>query len=272
MPGVQVQGGEPLLSARLLGPLMITLNGRVVDTVSSRRTRQVLSYLLLHRQVAVRRDVLMDTFWPDARPAAARNSLHVALTGVRHALHAVWPGPVLERRHDTYRLAGAVVTWIDVEELERYCREGLRAERDRDTGRALECYAAADRLYEGDLLADEPYAGWAADSRESLRLQVIDVQRRLAELHAAAGDHASAVLVARRVLAADPCNEPVHRRLMRSYLVSGQLHLALAQFHRCAEQLWNEFRVRPSLETVELNERLRRHQLPVGERVLQRVL
>ena len=34
---------KPLLSAQLLGPLLITLDGRVVDTGSSRRTRHVLT-------------------------------------------------------------------------------------------------------------------------------------------------------------------------------------------------------------------------------------
>lgn len=250
----------PALHAQLLGPLMVTLAGHVVDTTSSRRTRNVLAYLLLNRRAPVARDVLMDTFWPDSSPAAARNSLHVALTGVRRALHSAWPGVVLERRHENYRLVDDVAVWVDVDEFERRCQDGRRADRDGDTRRARASYAAADGLYEGDLLADDPYAEWAAPSRDSLRLQMIDVQCRLAGLHAAEGDHASAVLIARRALAADPCNEELHRRLMRSYVETGQLHLALAQFHRCAEQLWKTFRVRPSAETVALNERMRRHQ------------
>jgi len=45
---------------------------------------------------------------------------------------------------------------------------------------------------------------------------------------------------------------------MRSYRETDQVHLALTQFHRCAEALWREHRVRPSVETVELHERLRR--------------
>lgn len=248
---------KPLLSAQLLGPLLITLDGRVVDTGSSRRTRHVLTYLLLHRDVPAVPDVLMHTFWPDAAPSAARNSLHVALTGVRRALRAVWPGVGLERRHGSYRLTAEIVVWVDVEEFERLCQEGRRADQAGYVRRALSCFAAADRLYAGDLLAEDPYADWIAQERESLRLQLLDVQRRLAELHAAVGDHASSVLVARRALAVDPCSEPMHRRLMSSYLATGQLHLALAQYHRCADELWKTHRVRPSAETAELHERLR---------------
>jgi SARP family transcriptional regulator, regulator of embCAB operon len=260
------KNGQPVLSAQLLGQMLVTLDGRVVDTSSSRRTRHVLAYLLLHRGAPVVPDVVMHTFWPDASPAAARNSFHVALTGVRRSLRAAWPGAGLERRHDTYRLASGITTWVDVEEFERLCREGRRADRDGDVRRALSCFAAADGLYGGDLLAEDPYADWVAQERESLRLQVLDVQRRLAELHAAAGDHASAVLVARRALAVDPCSEPMHRQLMCSYLATGLLHLALAQFHRCADELWKSHRIRPSAETVELNELLRCPQRPQTRR------
>lgn len=248
---------RPMLTARLLGPMMVTVNGRVVDT-TSRRTRHVLAYLLLHRRSAVPRDVLMDTFWPDARPGAARNSLHVALTGVRRVLGAAWPGPVLERRHGNYRLAPQLAVWVDVDEFERAYRVGLQAQRAGDDERARAAYAAADRLYGGELLAEDPYAEWAAMARETLRLDLLDTLRRLADLHAAVGDHAGAVLVARRALDIDPCSEPVHRRLMRSYRDTDQVHLALTQFHRCSEQLWRDHRVAPSAETVALHEQLRR--------------
>jgi DNA-binding SARP family transcriptional activator len=123
-----------VLSARMLGSLVVTLNGIAVDTSSSRRTRQVLAFLLLHRRAAVTRDVLMDTFWPTASPEAARNNLHVALSGVRQALRVASPASVLQRRHDTYRL-DADETWVDVEDFGRCCAEGMRATLAGDTAR-----------------------------------------------------------------------------------------------------------------------------------------
>jgi DNA-binding SARP family transcriptional activator len=63
-----------VLAARMLGSLVVSLNGTVIDTSSSRRTRQVLSYLLLRRRAAIPRDVLMETFWPTAPPDSARNT------------------------------------------------------------------------------------------------------------------------------------------------------------------------------------------------------
>jgi hypothetical protein len=73
---------EPaVLTAHFFGTFRVSVDGTPVDTASSRRTRNVLAYLLAHRRAAVPRDVLMEVFWPAAAPDAARNSLHVALTG-----------------------------------------------------------------------------------------------------------------------------------------------------------------------------------------------
>lgn len=242
----------PLLAARLLGRFSVQLDGHPVDTVSSRRTRNVIAYLLTHRRVPVPRDVLMDVFWPQADPDAARNCLHVALTGVRHALRCAWPGPVLQRVHDTYRLADNISAWVDVEEFERHCQAGQRAEQGGDITAAIRSYEVAAQLYDGDFLADDPYAEWASATRESLRYQSVEMQSRLVELYARRGAYGPAIQAGRWILATDPCNEIVHRRLMSCYATVGQVHLALSQYRRCADVLWESFRVRPAQETTQL--------------------
>jgi DNA-binding SARP family transcriptional activator len=229
----------------------------VVDTVSSRRTRNVLAYLLTHRESPVPRDVLMDVFWGNSQPEAARNSVHVALSGVRRALRATGPEPLLERRHDTYRFADRLDVWVDVEAFEQAARQGRRAEGAGDSAGALAAYERAGQLYDGDFLADDPYAPWAGEVRETLRAQANDVACRQVALYGRLGDDSSAVLVGRRVLAGDPCNEPVHRQLMVSYARSGQRHLALLQYQRCREALWSTFRIQPAIETTVLYESLR---------------
>ena len=252
------RAGRPTLTAHLLGRFWVIIDGQVVDTSSSRRTRNVLAYLLAHREAPVPRDVLMDVFWRDASPRAARNSLHVGLSGVRRVLREARAEPLVERWHDMYRLADRVDVWVDVETFERHCRDGRRAEDAGDATAALRSYELAGQLYEGDFLADDPYAEWAAGIRETLRMQAMQAQTRLVTLYAAQGDHGAATLLGRKLLSIDPCNELVHRQLMVSYALSSQNHLALLQYHRCREALWNAFRARPSPETVELYQSLQR--------------
>jgi DNA-binding SARP family transcriptional activator len=252
----------PLLAAHLLGTFRVSIDGVPVDLTARRRARQVLAYLFVHRRVAVPRDVLTDLFWPDAGPAAARNNLHVTLTGIRRALAAAHPAAIVERRFDAYRLGGPAVIWTDVEQFERSRAGGQLAERRGDRAEALRCLEAASQLYGGEFLADEPYADWAVPFREALRLDAVDALSALVERYAEQGAYGPASVLARRSLTIDPCNEAVHRRLMTCYAATGQRHLALSQYHRLADLLWTTYRVRPAAPTTELFEQLRhpRHE------------
>jgi DNA-binding SARP family transcriptional activator len=258
-------GERPVLTAHFLGTFHVSIDGLPVDTTSSRRSRHMLAYLLAHRRVPVPRDVLMDVFWPTAEPAAARNSLHVTLSALRRLLRAAYPHSIIERRFDTYRITDSVAVWADVEQFERNRDDGARAERQGDRMSALRYYEAACHLYEADFLADEPYAEWAAPTREALRLDAVEIQSRMVDVYLDRADYGPAAIVARQVLTVDPCNEQTHRSLMTCYAASGQRHLAIAQYHRLTHILWETVRIRPSAETTALFERLRRpHETQVA--------
>ncbi|WP_430785523.1 AfsR/SARP family transcriptional regulator [Actinoplanes sp. G11-F43] len=240
--------------AYLMGEPRVIVGGRLVTTTGG-RSRDLLVYLITHRETAVHRDVLIDAFWPRARPAAGRNSLHVALAGARRALREVCAEPLIERCGQAYRIRRDAPVWTDADEFERHCRSGLR---ERDPEAAAGHFEAAGLLLRGGFLADRPYAEWAAPRRESLRALAVQAQSRLVVLYRGRGEYGAAAALARRVLADDPCNEDVHRSLMVCYARTGLRHLALLQYRQLAGLLWADLRVRPAPETTELYERLRR--------------
>jgi DNA-binding SARP family transcriptional activator len=245
------------LSAHYLGAFRVAVDGVLVDTNSSRRTRNLIAYLIARRHAAVPRDVLMEVFWPTATPESARNSLHVALSSVRRTLRAASPEPLIERCFESYRIAPSVRVWTDFERFEQEIAAGDRAEKAGEPNRAVRSYETACQMYEGDFLADEPYLEWASARREELRLLAVDVQSRLIDVYARQGRYGPAVLLGRRVLTIDPCNEPVHRRLMECYAASDQRHLALFHYHQMSATLWDMLQIRPSTETAALFEQLR---------------
>src|SRR5690242_4141228 len=161
-----------VLAAHLLGGFRVSVQGVPIDVEPRRRVRDVLAYLLTHRRVPVPRDMLMEAIWPRARPEPARNSLHVALSGARQALRVATAIPVIERYHDSYRIAPAFDVWSDLEQFEHEHSAGRRAEITGDPA-ALRHYETACQLYEGDFLADDPYNEWAAGRRDELRLAAI---------------------------------------------------------------------------------------------------
>ncbi|MBU2664948.1 hypothetical protein KOI35_15705 [Actinoplanes bogorensis] len=249
--------GRPLLAARFLGDFRVTIDGVPIDTASRRRTRHVLAHLLAHRRTAVPRDVLTEAFWPGATPSAARNNLHVALSGLRQALRAASPVAGVERTFDSYRIADTVRVWTDIEQFEHHRAAAEQAERRHEHARAMQEREVACQLYEADFLADELYLDWAGPIREALRLDMIALQGRLIDGYLEEGAYGPATFLARRLVEADPCNEPVNRQLMACYAAAGLRHLALAQYHRLAERLWDTLRVQPSYATTAFFHELR---------------
>jgi DNA-binding SARP family transcriptional activator len=254
---VSSEPAGPLLAVHFLGTFGVTINGIEVDTASRRRSRDVLAYLLAHGPRPVPQEVLMDAFWPAAEPDSARNNLHVSLSLARRALGVAWPGPVIERRFAGYQISDQVKVWSDVEQFEAACNAGRSADRAGDRETALRSYEAASQLWHGDFLAEEPYTDWAASPRERLRLQAVEIQTRLLDLYIERADYGPAILLGRQILTLDPCNEQVHRRLMRCYAEAGQRHLALSQYRRMATALWETFQVLPSAEATALYSSLR---------------
>jgi DNA-binding SARP family transcriptional activator len=245
------------LVVQYLGPFRVTLDGTRVGTTGSRRTRSMLAYLAAHRRSAVPRDVLMQVFWPEAGQAAARNNLHVALSGVRQVLRSASSRSVVERVGEAYRIAETVPVWTDVDAFEAAILAGQRGERAGDRLTALRCYERCTQLYQDDFLAEDPYLDWAAGPRDRYRLRAVEAQTRLLGLYLDSAEYGPAVLLGRRILATDPGNETVHRYLMAAYAATGYRHLALAQYECAAVTLRRMFGVRPSGETLSLYERLR---------------
>jgi DNA-binding SARP family transcriptional activator len=251
----------PALAVHLLGRFRVSLDGVTVDQWPSGRGRSLFKYLLVHRDLWPQREALMEAFWPDASPAAARNSLNVAVHGLRRALRAAADVPVVVLRDGAYRLAEDLTLWVDVDEFERHADAGRRLEAAGGHAGAVAEYQLAASLYRGDLLADDPYEDWPVLARERLRLAHLDVLDRLSRLHFDQGRYGASASLCLDLLARDACREDAHRRLIRCYSRQGHAHLALRQYRACAATLRAELGVDPAPSTVQLHEAIRRHEL-----------
>jgi DNA-binding SARP family transcriptional activator len=236
------------------------LADRPVESWSSGRGRAIFKYLLAHRGQPIPRDVLMELFWPEATPEAARNSLNVALHGLRQALKASSDVQVVLFQDSAYRLNPEVTIWVDVEEFEQHVAAGRRLEAVGQFAAATAEYEVATGLYQGDFLADDPYEEWPVLARERLRVAYLDTLDRLAQLYFSQGLYAACAALCQRTLAYDNCREDAHCRLMRCYSRQGQQHLALRQYQACVEALRAELDVVPASTTIDLHERIRRRE------------
>jgi DNA-binding SARP family transcriptional activator len=258
-PGPSPAAGAEL-SVYCLGPMRVERASGALVTCSSHRGRSVLQYLVAQRARPAPKEVLMDLFWPDASPRAARNRLNVAIYGLRRALHGVGGGPFVLYRDNTYFLNPELPVWVDLEEFERLFASARRRAEAGDHAAAVRDYLAAERLYAGDLFEDDPHEDWLLPRRRALAASYLDLLSRLAAHFLATRDLEACAATLEGLLAREPWREDAHRDLMRCYARQGRHHLALRQYRICREALAEGIDAAPAQETAELYARVRRRE------------
>lgn len=254
------QAGASTLAVYLLGQFRVFLSDQSVESWQSGRGRALFKYLVTNRERRASRDVLMETFWPDTAPESARNSLNVAVHGLRQAFKGLSDAPVIEFTEGAYGFNPQLHVWLDVDEFDRRVKAGHQLEAAGKLSAATTEYEVAAGLYQGDFLPDEPYEEWAVLPRERLRLAHLEMLDRLSHIYFSQGHYASCVTLCQLILAQDNCREDVHCRLMRCYSRQGQHHLAVRQYEACAAALSSELDIKPATATIQLFERVRRRE------------
>jgi DNA-binding SARP family transcriptional activator len=252
----------PDISAHLLGELRVAFRDCPVEMWSSGRGRAVFEYLVVNRHSKVRRDRLMSMFWPEVSADAARNSLNVAIHGLRQSLRAAaGDTAVVIHQDQAYFINPTLDVWVDVEVFEEQLSAAQQHLASGKLVTAAAAFEAAAWLYQGEFLADDPYENWAIVTREHLRLCYLETLDRLGALRLDGGDYAGCVAVCLKLLACDSCREDAHCRLMRCYSRQGQVQLAIRQYHSCVAALRRELDVPPAPATTELFDCLRRREV-----------
>ena len=251
---------DPRLAVHLLGPLYVAIDDVAVEDWPSARCRSLFGYLLTHRNPWPPREVIMEVFWPESSPEASRNSLNVAIHGLRRTLRTITDLPVIVHAGGTYRLNEHLRLWLDVDAFDSHVESGRQFEDAGKTDKAVRDYEFAGDLYRGDFMAEDPYEDWTALTRERLRLAHLDVLGRLSSLYFTAGHYTACASLCQRIIERDPCREDAHRRLMRCYSRQGQPHLALMQYRACARALASELGVETDPATMELYQHIRRRE------------
>lgn len=258
-PPGRVVAASPTLTAHMLGSFQIRLNDQVIEAWPSGRGRSLGKYLLFHHDQPISRDMLMDLFWPDVAPDAARNRLNVAIHGLRQAFRPVTDLPIVVFKDGAYSVNPDLRIWLDVVEFER-CIETGRQLSASDRPAAAAMFESASGLYQGEFLAEDPYEEWTLLIRERLRIAYLDTLDWLSQFYFSEGRDGSCVQICQVILAHDACREDVHCRLMRSYARQGQHNLALRQYQSCSQALREELGIEPAPATTELYQRIRRRE------------
>jgi len=245
-----------VLEVHLLGSFCAFVDGCPVTDWRSGRSKALFKYLLNHRQRHIPREQLMEALWPEGDPHASINSLRVAVHNLRQVVADCGQhsgrGAFILFEDGTYRWSSRVDFWVDVEEFERHWQAGRRLEMEGDLHAAMRQFEAAESLYAGDFLEDDPYEEWTLLRREGLKDTHLIIVTKLAEQCFKRADYEGCMLRCQRILQSDPCRDDAYQRLIRCCAQLGQRGRARSWFEICVRILRQELDLAPSQETVDL--------------------
>jgi DNA-binding SARP family transcriptional activator len=199
--------------------------------------------LALHVGRSVHRDVLAQAVWPDSQPDAARRSVHVAISSLRHLLEPDarrGQSLLLPRLGDSYSLALPDGSRCDLLDFQAAVSSARTARLSGNQQAERASLRSAMSCYGGDLLPEDGSAEWVVAERERLRLAAADAGERLARAEAAAGNVGAAVEQARQALSFDTYRDSTWRLLIELHEQAGDLsaaHVVRQQHHRVLTEL-----------------------------------
>ena len=259
VPSARSPGTAPhapgVVQVAVLGSFTVTVDGREVPLPAwrSKQARTLVKILAGHRGRAVTRDRLCDLLWPDDDPARTGHRLSVLLATVRTVLDPAkaWPP-------DRYIVAdegglrlnpGAVA--VDAEMLLREAAHAAELLERGEPVQAREVLEHVERLARGHAFADETDE-WADGLREEVRAAWGRSMRRLANLQLRAGRGPEALGIFARLLAVDPYDEQIHRRLVTSLVSAGRHGEARRAFDRWCRAMQDIDAPQPDPHDVDL--------------------
>jgi predicted ATPase/DNA-binding SARP family transcriptional activator len=244
---------EPLdLRIRALGVLDVyTRGGRLEKSQwGSNRARELLLFLACHPDGCTKAQIGL-ALWPDASPAQLRNTFHVTLHRLRHALGIP---DAIQVDGDRYRINPSLSWELDADLFEREVRAAVRDLRSGvDATAAL---AAAASRYRGDFLAGEMVGEWADERRDRLRRLHLGALEALGRAFMERTQYVEAADAFSALLAADPVNEEACRRLMICLAHLSDRASALRAYEALVRALREDLGVRPGRDTVALRDKL----------------
>lgn len=256
--------GEGLWVAAL-GPLEAWRDGKLLSIGPPAR-RAVLGLLLIYSGALVRRDTIIDVLWGQKPPRTAPSLVQAHVSRLRQVLEP--PGYPAGRDGVFHSVRGAYRLNLSDGEADLLAFRDLAARADAaradgDDVTACGLYEQAVELCRGDPLADvDVLAGNLGTTL--LRMQVVDVLLRYAEVAYALGLYRRVLPRMQALAAADPLNESAHASLMIALAGSGQQAAAIRVYEDLRARLDRELGLYPGEELVEAHVRVLRQDIRRG--------
>ena len=248
--------GEPQLRIRALGTTLVeTGETKIEGDWLLHRPGHLLKYLICQRGRPAHVYELVEALWPSAGSSGentARYFVHVLRELLEpHRVPRSNSG-FIHSANGTYCLDRNV--YVDLDEFEALVSAGLEisAETPAARSQAISCLDRAMDLYRGDLFAEEPFAEWAFEERETMRNLACHALDALVEHHLASRELAAATRNLERYASLQPLDSDVHQILIRTYLEQGHRSEAQRRYAAFRRRLIYEFGEEPEFRLSDI--------------------
>ena len=246
------------LRFQLFGKFLVLRDGQELRGLDACKERELLSYLIIHRDRPQLREFLASLLWPNTSTERSKKYLRQALWHLVSALpedHESAPS-LLQVEHDWVQLNLSGDIWADVALFDRAFTmvQGV-------AGRQLDHHQVsllkeAVNIYVGEFL-EGWYQDWCLFERERLQNAYLYMLDKLMDHATEHEDYEAGQAYGAKILSYDRASERTYRRLMRLLYRAGDRTGALRQYQRCVNALREELGVKPERRTRQLYEQLR---------------
>lgn len=237
-----------MLEVTVLGATTVVVGGVVLADLGGAKPRQLLEILAVADGAPVSKERLAETLWDARPPRAYLATLESYVCLLRRQIGSPGRHSVIRTMPKGYALDTGRV---DVD-LTR-CRSLLKeAESAGSHVVALGLVQQALALAQGDLLASEREATWAARERAVFAREVVDACVRASEQALSLGDGPLAVQLARRGVQHDGLAEGACRQLMAALVSCDRRGEALHAYADLRATLADELGVEPTRASHDL--------------------
>lgn len=254
------QRSVPTLEAYCLGKFQVRVNCKKIEHWRSTKAKCILKHLIAEGARPVPKDILIEATWPDCESSQGNNNLKAAVRALRQTLNhdngTSEGSPSILFEDGNYMINPEVDLWVDDEQFERHCQAGRRFEVEGKLVEAIREHKAAEALYRGDYLEDDPYEEWTYLRREALKDEYLSVLGKLADYSMRAKDYEACIGYCQKILSKDYCREDTYQRLMCCYNRLGQRSRAISWYRLCERTIRRELDVDPDHELVALYQKL----------------
>lgn len=200
-----------LITITLFHSFEVSIFGQQINASDwqTRKSQVMFAYIMLHRKRLIAKDVLINTFSIQDKPAQADQDIRTTISRIQRVLPFK---NIIQYKRGFYRVFPGLNVKIDVEEFERLCTQLIKPSPFLDPRMITQIYQAC-ALYRGDFLVGF-YDQWSDATRHHYKEQFLRLLTILANCLQKRNDHEQALKTYWQIIDTDPLNEKGHRGVL----------------------------------------------------------